>query len=705
MGAPTAALWACCSAAGHAQTAAAAPDVPPPATADDWLDELDPDAPMAPLPDLEVPWPDLDQPPPEPLPVGPEPPFAGATGPLAEGAATAIVATDDPPLELPPPVRPELAVPDESGPVEAARPLVTASYEGLSRYRVVLGDFGDLALDGFASRFFSLSALRANDDDAANAAQINRRMAEDRDLLNRLIRNMGYYDATLISDIVNEGGRLTIRFAAVPGPLYRYDEVRLNGLASVGAEEAARLQSYFPVMPGQAIDADALETAQFGLREEMLETGYPFVDVGEELVTIDHDTQLGDLDQPVVPGERLRFGSVIAQDGGLLGARHIQRIARFRPGEWYRQSQVEDLRRALIATGVVSSVELTPVAGREGTVDVRADLQPAPPRTLSAAIGYSSGEGLRIEGNWEHRNLFPPEGAVIARGVIGTQEQLASLTYRRSNFWRRDHTLTVQALASNVERAAFLASTALLSARFERQSTLIYQKRWTWSAGLELVATDELDQRRIIGAGRQTFFVGAAPLTLGYDRSNDLLDPTTGFRLLARLSPELSIRGQAFGYVRAQLDGSAYFPVNDRIVLAGRARLGTIAGTVVDAIAPSRRFYAGGGGSVRGFGYQRIGPRDAFGDATGGRSLVELAAEARIRLAAFGGNFSVVPFIDAGNVYRTEYPDFSGLRVGAGVGVRYHSSFGPIRVDVGTPLNPRPGDSRVAVYVSLGQAF
>ncbi|MFM6854056.1 MAG: BamA/TamA family outer membrane protein, partial [Sphingopyxis sp.] len=119
------------------------------------------------------------------------------------------------------------------------------------------------------------------------------------------------------------------------------------------------------------------------------------------------------------------------------------------------------------------------------------------------------------------------------------------------------------------------------------------------------------------------------------------------------------------------------------------------------AIAPSRRYYAGGGGSVRGFGYQAIGPLDAQGDPTGGKSLLELAAEARIRF----GTFSIVPFVDAGNVSDGSMPGLDDLRVGAGVGVRYHSNFGPIRVDVGTPINRRAGDSLVGVYVSLGQAF
>ena len=128
-------------------------------------------------------------------------------------------------------------------------------------------------------------------------------------------------------------------------------------------------------------------------------------------------------------------------------------------------------------------------------------------------------------------------------------------------------------------------------------------------------------------------------------------------------------------------------------------------GAQIASIAPSRRFYAGGGGSVRGYGYQAIGPRDGLGEANGGRSLLELSAEARIRTGLMDGAISLVPFVDAGVVNTQTVPDFSGIRLGVGLGVRYQTGFGPIRVDVGVPLNRQPGDAPVALYVALGQAF
>ena len=122
-------------------------------------------------------------------------------------------------------------------------------------------------------------------------------------------------------------------------------------------------------------------------------------------------------------------------------------------------------------------------------------------------------------------------------------------------------------------------------------------------------------------------------------------------------------------------------------------------------IAPSRRFYAGGGGSVRGYGYQQLGPRDADDDPIGGRSLAEFALEARIRLNGSAAISGSCRSSTAARCRPRRCRASKDWQFGAGIGARYYSSFGPIRIDVGTPLNPQKGDSRVAVTVSLGQAF
>ncbi|HEV2747545.1 MAG TPA: BamA/TamA family outer membrane protein [Allosphingosinicella sp.] len=620
---------------------------------------LDPSAPLDPMPDLGVEWPEMETAPDEQIADAPDTNVADA-------------ATE-------------------------------------RSYRVRISGLDGIEAAGLLAQFDELSTLEANRKDPANAAQIDRRAREDADLLAELLRAYGYYDALVSTEVEPAGaaGGMLVTLEAQPGAQYRFADVRLPGIESAGADAAA-LREAFGIAAGEAVNAAEVTAGEAALRVELGRRGYAFADVGTLDIAVDHESRTATLVLPVEPKGSREFGRVIVEGKPLFDAEHIEEIARFEPGDRFEAPLLEDLRRALVATGLVSTVAIRPV-DRSGskTVDIAVALEPAPMRTIAGAAGYGTGEGLRLEASWQHRNLIRPEGAVTIRGVLGTREQLAAATLRRSNFRERDQVLTAQVSASHIDRDAYDAKTVLVGGGIERQTNIIWQKTWTWSIGAELIATDERDVDLDSGmTRRRTFFIGALPATLSYDGSDDLLDPTEGFRLAGRLSPEASLQDGSFFYGKAQLDGSFYQRVSERVVIAGRARLGTIVGAERDRIAPSRRFYAGGGGSVRGYGFQELGEHDpVFDDPIGGRSLAEFALEARVRVKAFGDSLGIVPFIDAGNVYDSSTPRLDDLRFGAGIGVRYHTSFGPIRVDLGTPINPRSGDPRLAVYVSLGQAF
>lgn len=629
------------------------------------------------MPDIGLDWPDLGQ--------------EDSVKPLPADPADVQVATPD-------------AAPDAGAPVEPVEEAATFADAGEERrYTVQLSGVDTIADATFKLRFDELSALRLGEGKAANLAQINRRIKEDSELLDRLLRAKGYYAARIRGAVAappTGSDRLAVSFDITPGTQYLLESVDLTGLAETGDKEA-QLRAAFPPKVGDPVDADAILAGRDALSAVLAETGFPFAKVDEPEVRIDHEERKGDLDIIVTPGGYRSFGAIRLNDDKLFSAHHVQEIARFDPGDPYKASDVEDLRRAIVATGLVSSVSLTPKDAGDGThVDLAVDVRPAPLRTIAGQLGYGTGEGYRAEVSWQHRNFFPPEGAVTVRGVVGTQEQTASFTYRRNNFHRRDNVLTGLLSVSNIRRDAYDARTITLSGGLERQTNILFQKDWVWRFGAELIASDEADA--FSGGARRTFLIGAIPLSLTYDGSDDLLNPSKGFRLGGRLSPELSFQDKTFGYAKVQVDGSIYQPAGEKIVIAARARFGTILGSTVEQIAPSRRFYAGGGASVRGYGYQAIGPR--FGvddDPVGGKSLAEFSLEARVRF----GNFGVVPFVDAGNISTTFLPRFRDLRIGTGLGLRYYSSFGPIRIDVGTPINPQKGDPRVAVYVSLGQAF
>ena len=628
-------------------------------------DELDPNAPLDALPDLGVDWPDLDAP--------------DAAAPPGQAAE----------------------------PVTAEAPPVVGDEATELRYAVALRGLDQVArAEELTEKFEDQSALHEGRKDPANAAQVTRRSRADAELLAELLRSYGYYDAAVEPRIERTAGALAVVLEATPGELYVFQSVDLPGLEAAGTE-AASLREAFAIKAGDPVVAEDVIAAGLALKVALGEQGFALAEVGEQDIDVDHDTRRAQLHLPVKPGPVATFGMITVTGQPPFSARHVATIARFGRGEKFKRSRVDDLRRALIATGLVASAEVRLVPAADGrTVDLAVNLQPAPMRTIAGEIGYGTGEGIRLEGSWQHRNFFNPEGAITLRGVAGTQEQLAAVQFRRNNFLQRDQVLNLQLSASHIDRDAYEAKTLQFGGNIERQSNIIWHKKWTWSYGADLLATDE---RGVFGSAgvkeTKTFLIAAFPATLAYDDSDDLLDPTRGFRLGGRLSPEISAHGGSFAYGRAQIDASAYRRVSERIVAAGRIRLASIVGTDALSIAPSRRLYAGGGGSVRGYGYQQLGPQDVDGDPVGGRSLAEFGLEARIRLKALGGNFGIVPFLDGGTLTNKSFPGSGGWQFGAGLGVRYYSNFGPIRIDVGTPLNPREGDGPIAVTVSLGQAF
>ncbi|MBA2772128.1 MAG: BamA/TamA family outer membrane protein, partial [Sphingomonas sp.] len=451
-----------------------------------------------------------------------------------------------------------------------------------------------------AGQFDDLSALGDGDGKAANEAMLSARLEEDSKLLQRMLHAEGWYDARIDTRLdrgaAADGQPVTAVLQVVPGDRYTLGSVNVTAGPTVPADLIGK---NFALKPGDPIVAERIQGAEANIAIVLPQEGYPFAEVEQRDVLLDPETHLGDYTLPVTVGPRSRFGGFQTSGDLAFDVRHVEVLARFDRGELYDSRDVDDLRQALVATSLFSTVSVEPQrtgqVNADGTqaVTMLITQDAGPPRTLAASAGYGTGEGFRVEGSWTHRNLFPPEGALIASGVLGTAEQGASLTFRRSNAGKRDRTFQVGLEALHADYEAFEAFTGRLYTRLSYDSTPLWRKPFTWALGAEIVGTIEEDYDFDLGErAKQKYLIGGVSGQVGIDRSDSLLDPTKGFRAQALIQPEGALSDGFDPYLRSQLDGSAYYPFGDQIVVAARARLGTTLNIAREDLAPSRRFYA-----------------------------------------------------------------------------------------------------------------
>jgi translocation and assembly module TamA len=471
-----------------------------------------------------------------------------------------------PPADLPP-VDPELATPLPTLSDSATEPAQTASVQDEKapkvRYRVEIKGLSEVGLEG---RFRAVSALLDKGSVAANAAQIDARAREDLALIIRLLKSEGYYDALGSADVgpvADVKGYIPVLLSAAPGQRYTLGVIRITGATG---EPSGYARDALKLTTGDPIIAPDITTAEARVALRLPEQGYPFAAVGDRDILLDDASHVGDYSLPLDAGPKARFAGIQTSGDPVFDLKHLRIFPRFKPGDLYDSRMADDLRQALVGTSLFSTIAVEPVKtgvfAPDGTeaVDLLVRQTKGPARSLSASAGYATGEGIKLQGVWTHRNLFPPEGALTVAAVAGTLEQSVSAQFRRSNAGMRDRTVQAGLVVARQRFKAYDANTINLSASLSRVSTPIWQKRWTYSVGTEIIATREerFDPLRITRT-KSTYFIAALPLQLGYDRSDNLLDPTRGFRVTARTSLEAQRRqgGGNDGYARVLLEGSA----------------------------------------------------------------------------------------------------------------------------------------------------
>jgi translocation and assembly module TamA len=496
-------------------------------------------------------------------------------------------------------------------------------------------------------------------------------------------------------------GPVPVRILVDPGKQFRFGDVSVRD--ADGRVYSAVEQG---LAPGQLARSTVILDAEQALVLELERDGHPFAKVSGRDVVADHARGLLDVSLELDAGPVAPFGQTAVDGAESVDSQFIARMAGIRQGEQYDPEELAAAEKRLRALEVFSSVNVrgSESLSGDGSVPVEVTVSERKHRYLGVGATYSSTDGGGLEAYWGHRNLFGRaeklriEGSVSSLGKTG---QVKDMTWRGAALFEKPGVLGPA--SKFVSRLELEQENPDAYRRFsvEAAAGITYEltAQQTVSAGVNVEYARLTDSFNV---DLETITV-ALPLEYVRDTRDSKLNPTSGTRLSLLVEPTYEINGGAT-FVKLRAEASAYraLDADKRFVLAGRVAAGTIYGASLASVPANRRFYAGGGGSVRGYGYQDIGPVNAAGQPTGGRSLIETSAEIRIGVT---DTIGLVPFVDAGLVSASETFSGAKFKAGAGIGVRYSTPFGPLRVDVAVPLNKDATDPDYGIYAGIGQAF
>jgi translocation and assembly module TamA len=564
-------------------------------------------------------------------------------------------------------------------------------------YEVTLTPTGDGALDAAleaASQLFALGD-RVPDSEAA----LRSRAADDRGRLDAVARSYGYYDDTVDIALDVKAQPVKVTITVTPGPQYN-----LTSVTVVGPDEKplpAEVPSITTAALGLDINGPALSAPVAGANGKIehifQEHGFPFARISQRKVTVDHGTHQMTVVYEIDPGPRTAFGETSFTGLASVGEAYMSRRLQWAAGDLYDVNKVDKTRDTLVGTNLFSTVQITAEKGSDPAVTpMLVDVTERLPHSIAGGASYASTEGVSVNASWEDRNLFGEAESLKFGVLVGQEESAITADFRKPDYAGVNWDLVSNIAVRKEDANAYTSDGERLFTGIEYKG--FQEVAFGVGVSLEHATITEFELHQI-------YTLVGIPIYAKLDTTDDLLNPTKGSRTGITLTPYTDPARTELSFISGRVNASYYQRLgeSDRYIIAVLGAIGATAGVSLDQLPKDKRFYAGGGGSVRGYGFQRAGPIGIHSEPIGGLSSVEASLELRYKLTETIG---IVPFLDAGNVYDSSFPDLSRrLFLGAGIGARYYTGLGPVRLDIAAPLHRRSGDRPFQIYVSLGQAF
>lgn len=500
------------------------------------------------------------------------------------------------------------------------------------------------------------------------------------------------------------GTPVPVAIHVVTGPQFHFGTVSIRQLASDGTPAATLDPAKYGLVPGAPALSDKILQAESRIVADLKDQGYPLAKIADRSVVADHASNRLDVTISANPGPAATFGHVTVQGQKKTKTDFIIRQAEIDPGSRYDPAILRRAAKRLRDLGIFASVRVIEADRLDsaGNLPITIEVAERKRHVIGGGGTISSVDGIGLEAYWRHRNLFGAgetlslEGSVgrIVNGDYGDMEYSTQVVFTKPGVFgpATSFSATVGAKRENPE--AYESRAVFGSMKLTNTPT----DKLTYSVGTEFEYSRETD---VLGPDHYALFGVFGDIA--YDTRDNILNPTRGLRATFHAEPAYDAETGGFmAFTKASLSTYWSLSGSDRFILANRVAGGSILTPSLSDVAPSRRYYVGGGGSVRGYAYRNVGPR-VSGEVIGGRSFFETSTEIRTRITE---SFGAVGFVDAGAAYSSQFPDFSEeLKVGVGAGLRYFSPIGPLRLDVAVPLAPDKDDPDFAIYVGLSQAF